>query len=340
MPLFNLYKEDIQQVKKPTNLWFREASFIDRLVSPVFGPYGMYKLTESGEILSTGKDVLDNIELSPMAEPILKSINAQYEEFRDGTTSLALLLSRMVIKAHDLSTAGVSMPTILSGYEKALELAIEATEQRIKKIEKNNIATLEQVIQHSLAGTIADRENILSAIRDAILFLKEPREEDIAVLAEEEGEGSEIVLGLKLDYNRIREDMPDKVNDVIVALIDKLTPRKTNVDAKINITSTEKYTTVARMEEKQLRDAVNKLVQLGVKAVFAKGEIDLRAADMLTRKGIVGFEKVKDADMKTLVQSTGAKVVSISAISNDDLGYIGILDDSKEEGCVGGVCRV
>ena len=101
--MFNLYKEDLEKVEKPTNIWLKEAKKIERSVSSSFGPYGMYKMTGSGEILSSGKDILDNTELGPMAEPIIESINEQYKEFNDGTTSLALLLSRLVTKADDLS---------------------------------------------------------------------------------------------------------------------------------------------------------------------------------------------------------------------------------------------
>ena len=339
MSIFNLYKEDLEQVKKPMDIWSSEAKSIDRSVSSLLGPYGTYKITEDGEILSNGKDILDNTYLGPMSEPIIKSVNAQYKEFQDGTTSLALLLSRMTAKAHDLLTSGIYMPNILSGYEKAMDVAIEVASKRIEKMNKDDVEILKDVMKHSIANTIADKDNILSVMRDAILFLNEPKEGDITVLAEEDGEGSEVIVGLKLDYNRVREDMPDKLNDAHIALIDKIAPRKTSLDIKINITTTEGYSVTAKLEETQLRKAINKLKELGVKAVFSKGEIDSRAAEMMARKGITGFEKIKDSDMTVLAQSTGGKIVDISNISERDLGYIGMVDDTKEEGCVGGVCR-
>jgi len=40
-----------------------------------------------------------------------------------------------------------------------------------------------------------------------------------------------------------------------------------------------------------------------------------------------------------LAQSSGGNVVNVSNILESDLGYIGVIDDTKEEGCVGGVCR-
>jgi len=195
--MFNIYSQDIQKVRKPTKLWDKEAKKIEDSVKTMLGPYGLYKMTESGEILISGKDVLDNIELGPMAEPITESVNAQYTEFGDGTTSFALLLSRMISKANKLVDDGVPMPVIISGYQKAMEVAIGAVKNETKKIERENI---ENVIKHSVSGTIADEDAKVSVIRDSILFSKEPDEDNITILTDEDGEGSEVIIGLKLDY--------------------------------------------------------------------------------------------------------------------------------------------
>jgi len=146
-------------------------------------------------------------------------------------------------------------------------------------------------------------------------------------------------MGLKLDYNRIREDMPEEIENATIALLDKLAPRKTNIDIRINITSAELYSMVSKMEDKELEEYVDKLVDLGVKAVFVKDEIDPRIADMLARKNITAFEKIKEGDIKEISRSTGAKLTSILSLSKEDLGFVGILDDSESEECIGGVCR-
>ncbi len=332
--MFNLYKQDIHSTRKPTKLWYKEAKKIEGSVSTLLGPNGMYKMTEDGELLTSGKDVLDNIELGPMAEPIMESVNAQYKEFGDGTTSLALLLSRLISKANELSGNGVPMPVILSGYKKAMEAAISVINEESRKIERRDIKTLESVIKHS----IEDGDAIVPVIRDSILFLKEPDEEDINILTEQEGEGSEVIVGLKLDYNRIRDDMPEKLYDVKVALLDGMKPRKASINTKISITSREAYRATSEMEKNQLKEFVDKLVKLGVGAVFSEGEVDPRAAGMMAKKGIMAFEKVKGDDMKEISEATGAQKTSMLSISESDLGFVGILDDSQEEGCIGGVC--
>jgi len=253
--------------------------------------------------------------------------------------SLALILSRLISKAYELSKGGMPMPTILSGYKKAMELAADIVEKETRKIERKDIKALENVIKHSVAGSPADDDAIRSVIRDAILFLKKPKEKDIAILTEGGEEGAEVIIGLKLDYNRVRDDMPEKLYDVKVAVVDKIAPKKTNFDMKIDITGNESYRAMSEIERKQLKSFVDKLVEMDVKAVFSKEEIDQRAAEMMAKNGIMGFEKIKEGDIKTISESTGASMVNMMSITEKDLGFIGIIDDSKEEGCVGGVCR-
>lgn len=337
--MFNLYKEDLEKVEKPTNIWSKEAKKIERSVSNSFGPYGMYKMTGSGEILSSGKDILDNTELGPMAEPIIESINEQYKEFNDGTTSLALLLSRLVTKADDLSRSGISMPIVISGYKKALEVALDTVKEETEALGTDDYKTLEKVIKHSFAGSVADEENIISTIRDAILFLGEADEENISVLTEQGGKGAEVIKGIKLDYNRIRDGMPDELYEVKIALLDKIAPRKAEFDVKIGITSIDAYKATSEMEKNQLKRFMDKLIELDVKAVFTGGEIDGRVAEMMEKNGIAGFEKINEGDMKAISKATGAQKVSMSTLSEDDLGFTGILDDKQSEECIGGVCR-
>ena len=333
--MFNLYKQDIHRARKPTKLWYKEAKKIESSVSTLLGPNGMHKMTEDGEILTSGKDVLDNIELGPMAEPITESVNAQYREFGDGTTSLALLLSRLISKANELSAEGVPMPMIISGYRKAMDATISAVEMETRKIDRKDI---ERVIRHSVSGSSADEDAIVSVIRDSILFLKEPDEDNITILTEQGGEGSEVIMGLKMDYNRVRDDMPEKMYDVKIALLDKVAPRKSSLDMKLSITSREAYRAAAEMERNQMKEFVGKLEEMGVGAVFSEGEVDARAAEMMAKKGIMGFEKVKGDDMKEIAEATGAQKINMTSLSENDLGFVGILDDSREEGCIGGVC--
>lgn len=339
MSMYEIFEYDMENAKNPTDLWSGEAKKIENALSNLLGPYGLYKMTGNGSILDTGKDVLDNIELGPMAEPIIDSINKQYKEFNDGTISLALLLSRLLIKADELVEHGVRMPNVISGYKKALELALEAIKNETETLQSGDNKTLESIIQHSVAGTVADDDAIISSIKDAIQFLGEVKVENISVLVEEEGEGAEVIKGAKLDYNRKRDGMPEEMFDVKIALMEKIAPRKTQTDMEIRIANVDTYKATSQIEEAQLKKAIEQLVKLDVKAVFVKESIDDRAAEMMEKAGIAGFEKVKEGDMKLLAKLTGAQMVTMGLVSKEDIGFTGILDDRAADACVGGVCN-
>jgi chaperonin GroEL (HSP60 family) len=339
MAMYEIFEYDMENSKNPTNLWSGEANKIERSLSSLLGPYGLYKMTENGNILDTGKDVLDNIELGPMSEPIIESINKQYKEFGDGTISLALLLSRLLIKADELVEHGVKMPNVISGYKKAMDIALDAVKDETETLRSSDNEALEKVIQHSVAGTLADNDNIILSMKDAVQFLKEVKDDNILVQVDDEGEGSEVITGAKLDYNRKRDDMPDEIYDVNIALMETIAPRKTQTSMEIKIANMDTYRATSDMEMAQLRNAIDKLAELDVRAVFVKESIDDRAAEMMVKAGIAGFEKVNEGDLKLLSDLTGAQVAIMGLISRDDIGYTGILDDRLSGECVGGVCR-
>lgn len=337
---FNLTKEQLYKEKNPKELWIKEATTINDQIQSLYGPNGLYKMTRDGEILTTGKEIIDTIDLGPLADPIRKSINAQYTEHTDGTTSLSLLLARSVKNAQKLQTKhGLKKQTIIEGYTKATTIALETVKEYTKKVEKDDVETLNNIIKQSTAGTIADKENIQSCIRDAILYLKKPKEKDINVSADESGEGAEVFVGVHLDYNRVRDDMPEEIQDAIIALVTEIKPKKPSFDTLITIDDIATYKATANFEKEQLQRYVNRLIKLNVKAVFSKGDIDDRAAQMLTKQGIMSFEKIKEKDLQTIQEATGASLRPILSLDEEDIGLAGIIDDSDSEECVGGVCR-
>lgn len=340
MPSLNYAINHLYQEKNPKELWTKEAKSIEEAVHTIFGPNGLQKMTSDGEILSTGKDIVDSINLGPLADPIRKSINQQYKEHNDGTTSLALLLSRSIKKAQELQTKhGLKKQHIIQGYTFAAEIALKTIETYTKTIDKDDIQTIEQIIEQSTAGTLADQENIRSTIRDAILYLKKPKEKDINIFTNNSGEGTEVFVGLSLDYNRKREDMPEKINDAIIAIVDNIKPRKSTYDMQITINDLESYRATTEIEKRQLNVFINIIKKLHVNTIFSKGEIDDRVADMLAEENIMAFENVKQNDIKTLQESTGASLKPMLSLTEDDLGKAGVIDDSENEECVGGVCR-
>ena len=60
---------------------------------------------------------------------------------------------------------------------------------------------------------------------------------------------------------------------------------------------------------------------------------------MIAKENIMAFEKVKQDDIKALQESTGALLKPMFSLTKEDLGLAGLIDDSENEECIGGVCR-
>lgn len=336
----DIYKQKLYKEKNPKDIWIKEAKTIDNAISPQFGPNGIYKMTNEGDILTTGKEIIDNIELGAIADPIRKTVNDQYKQHKDSTASLSLLLSKSIRKAQDLQTNhGLTKQIITEGYQKAMKIALETVTKNKKSVKRADIAALDLIIEQSIKGTIADKKNIKSTLRDSILFLKKPKYEDILVQVKSSGEGAEVFVGLSLSYNRKYEDMPEKVTDAKITIVDKIEPRKTKYDLKIDIKDVSSYKKTSSFETDQLKKIVDNFEKIGVNAIFSKGKIDDRAASILRDYKITAFENINDHDIKLLQKTTNAKLKPMYDITRNDLGYIGVIDDSDSEECIGGVCR-
>ena len=133
--------------------------------------------------------------------------------------------------------------------------------------------------------------------------------------------------------------MPKKIKDATIAIVDSIKPRKSSYDMLINIRDIQGYRATSEMENKQLSSFVSTIKKLKVNAIFSKGEIDDRVADMIAKENIMAFEKVKQDDIKALQESTGALLKPMFSLTKEDLGLAGLIDDSENEECIGGVCR-
>lgn len=41
--------------------------------------------------------------------------------------------------------------------------------------------------------------------------------------------GAEVIIELKLDYDRVKDDMPEKLYDVKIAIVEKIVPRRKQI---------------------------------------------------------------------------------------------------------------
>ncbi len=263
----------------------------------------------------------------------------------DGTTTSVILAGEFLKKARDLIDANVHPTIIAKGYRMANAKAQEVLKDTSMAVSIDDEATLKLIAQTAMISKQVNscKEQFADMVVDAVKTIVDKDEEgkytvdlkNIQTVKKEGAsmENSEIVKGLIIDKEPVQANMPKLVKDAKIALIDApFEVKKTEIDAKIQITDTNQLNKFVEEEENMLRDMVAKVKAAGANVVFCQKGIDDLAQHFLAKEGIYACRRVKKSDMERLGRSTGASIINkISEISAEDLGYAETVELRKIE---------
>jgi thermosome len=292
-------------------------------------------------ITNDGATILKEMDIEhPAAKMIVEVAKTQDDEVGDGTTTAVVLAGELLKKAEDLMDLEVHPTTIASGYRNASEKAYAILDKLAIKISPDDDAALKKIAVTSITGKgagVAAGEHIsklaVKAVRAVVDENGKVDVENIKVEKKTGGslEDTELIEGMIVDKEKVHAGMPKKVEKAKIALVDSaIEIEKTEVDAKIEITSPDQMKAFMDEEEKMLKNMVEKIASSGANVMFCQKGIDDLAQHYLAKKGILAVRRVKESDMEKLARATGAKVVtSIDEISKDDLGSAGLVEERK-----------
>ncbi|RLG69277.1 MAG: thermosome subunit [Methanobacteriota archaeon] len=323
---------------------------IAEAVRTTLGPKGMDKmLVDSlGDIVITndGATILKEIDVQhPAAKMVVEVAKAQDDEVGDGTTTAVVLAGELLKRAEELLDQEIHATTIVSGYRKAANKAIEIINQKATKIDPKDVKMLKTVALTSMTGKGV--ENAKDHLADlAVKAVQQITEEedgkltaDIDNIKVEKKEGkslldSELIKGIIIDKERVHTGMPKKVTNAKIALVNSaLEISKTETDAKIRITSPEQLQAFLDEEERMIRKMVDKVKASGANVLFCQKGIDDLAQHFLAKEGILAARRVKKSDMEKLARATGGNIVTnLDDLTPKDLGTAGVVEEVKVAG--------
>ncbi len=85
---------------------------------------------------------------------------------------------------------------------------------------------------------------------------------------------------------------------------------KTEVDAKINISSPDQMNLFLEQENKMLKDMIDRISASGANVVLCQKGIDDIVQHYLAKAGIIAVKRIKESDMSKLSKATGARIVT------------------------------
>ncbi len=307
-------------------------------VKSTLGPKGMDKMLvdTTGDVVITndGAAILKEVEIKhPAAKMMVEIAKTQEAEAGDGTTTAVVFAGELLKRAEELLEQDIHAALITRGFRLAEDKALEVIEKMGKKVGAKE-SELKQVALTSLnskAPGITAKEHIANLAVEAVRLVAEKRDSGFSIdkddikIQKQPGEStgdSLIIQGVILDKERANPGMPALVKNAKIALANvEMKIKKTETDAKLDITSPEQLEAFMKGEEDTLRKMAKTIADSGANVFFCQKDIEDVAQYFLAKEGILAAKSVSEKDMGLLAKATGAEIITnYGDIKAKDLG--------------------
>ena len=322
------------------------AKAVADAVRSTLGPKGMDKMLvdSMGDVVITndGATILKEMDIDhPAAKMIIEVAKTQEQHCYDGTTSAVVLSGELLKRSEDLIEQNVHPTVICEGFRLAAEKAVELLENHGIATD-NDDAVLTEVAKTALTGKSAGAVKSFMAdicvrsVNAVGVIEGEERMVDLSDIKVEKRQGgsikdSTLIDGILLDKERVHAGMPRSVTDAHIALVNSaIEVKKTEVDAKIQITDPSQLALFLEEEENYIRGLVEKIQAAGATVLVCQKGIDELAQHYMAKAGIFAVRRAKKSDMEALSKATSGRIVTnLDDLSADDLGHAAKVEERK-----------
>ncbi|MFZ2473244.1 MAG: thermosome subunit alpha [Methanothrix sp.] len=320
------------------------AKAVAGAVRTTLGPKGMDKMLVDtmGDVVITndGVTILKEMDIEhPAAKMMVEIAKTQDQEVGDGTTTAVVLAGELLKQAEELLEQEIHPTVIAAGYRAAADKSMEILQGLAIKVSAKDEDLLRKIAVTAMTGkgSQSARDELAAMAVQAVQSVVDEDgtvDTDNITVEKKVGGGitdSMLVSGVVIDKDRLHPNMPKSVTAAKIALLNAAVEiEKTEVDAKIQITSPDQLQAFLDQEENMLKGMVDRIASTGANVLFVQKGIDDLAQHFLAKAGIYTVRRVKKSDMEKLARATGGRVVtSIHEISKEDLGKAGLVEERK-----------
>ncbi|CDK26200.1 unnamed protein product [Kuraishia capsulata CBS 1993] len=324
------------------------AQGLQSVLASNLGPKGTLKMLVDGsgniKITKDGKVLLTEMQIqSPTAIMIARAATAQDEITGDGTTTVCLLVGELLKQAERFISEGVHPRVITDGFEVAREESLKFLNSFVQKPTIDRELLL-QVARSSLSTKVsAELTEVLTPIvTDAVLSVQDGEQLDLHMveimsMLHQSANDTEFVRGLVLDHGARHPDMPKRVENANVLILNvSLEYEKTEVNSGFYYSSADQREKLVASERKFVDAKLKKIVDLknevcgmdpskGFVIINQKG-IDPMSLDILAKNNILALRRAKRRNMERLQLVCGGEAQnSVDDLTPSVLGHSGLI---------------
>jgi thermosome len=296
-------------------------------------------------ITNDGATILKEIDVQhPAAKMMVEVAKATDSEVGDGTTSSVVLAGALLEKAESLIDDEIHSVIIADGYKKASRKATEFLKEIAIDVDPKDKDVLEKIAHTSMQTKLVslDATDLAKLAVNAVMAVMEEKDgqfkvnlDNIKVEKKTGGSISDsaLVSGIILDKEIVHSGMPRRVENAKIALISEaLEIKKTEFEAKLNISSPNQIKSFMDEESQLLRDMVKTIKSTDANVVLCQKGIDDIVQHYMSKEGILAVRRIKESDMSKLAKSTGGRIVgSVNDLNNTDLGSAQNVEEKRVE---------
>merc|ERR1712038_2069993 len=312
-------------------------------------------------ITNDGNCILREVDVShPTAKSMIELSRAQDEEVGDGTTSVIILAGEMLILAEPCITDNLHPTVIVQGYNKALQRALEICEELALDVDVNDKEQMLKLVQSSIGTKFSSRWNdkMVEMALQAVLTVAREKgnssagsagsgsgsdnkenftpsnpynhkmEVDIKRYAKVEKipggeiEDSTVLKGVMFNKDTTHSKMRRKIENPRILLLDcPLEYKKGESQTNVEITNTEDWNTMLRMEEEYVENMCMEIIAFQPDIVITEKGVSDLAQHYLAKANITAFRRLRKTDNNRVARATGATIVSrTDEIQESDIG--------------------
>jgi len=340
-----LMPEDIQRImgKDAQRNNILAAKMVSEIIKTTLGPKGMDKMlvspTNEITVTNDGVTILNEMQIEhPAAKMMVEIAKTQESEVGDGTTSAVMIAGKLLENAEKLLDKKIHPTVITKGYRLAAEKSKEILSEIALRITPEEEDILKQIAMTAMTGKGAEdsKDQFAEIIVKAIKQIKGQGKIDLNNIKIEKSKGdgikdTELISGVVLDKEKLSSDMPSKIENAQIALIDfPLELKNPEIDTKISITSPDQLQGFIDQEEQTIKKMVEKIKISGASVLFCQKGIDDFAQYLLAKQGIYACRRVAKSDMEKISKATGAKIVSnLEELTNFEIGGARTVEEVK-----------
>ncbi len=324
------------------------ARAIADAVRSTLGPRGMDKMLvdSMGDVVITndGVTILKEIDVEhPAAKMLVEVAKTQDDECGDGTTTAVVLAGELLKKAESLIEQNVHPTVISGGFRMAAVKARDLLDGLAISVTPDKKDVLMDIAKTAMISkSVASSRELLAKVAvDAVSAVAEKKADgawyvddaNIQVVKKQGGsmDDTQMIAGIIVDKEAVHTAMPKKVEKAKIALVDSaLEVKKTEIDAKIEITDPSQLHAFLDEEESMLKGMVETVKASGANVLFCQKGVDDLAQHYLAKAGIYAVRRVKKSDMEKLAKATGANLVTkLDDLTAADLGVAQLVEEKK-----------